>query len=227
MALKMTVVVLSRIAVAVAILALSAACATAEKGIGDSTRLTYPRIGPLPESDWTAEQRQVIPRYRLTNGKFPNILTTLANHPKLFEKFQDFNNYVALETSLPPRDRELLILRTGWLCRSDFELGWHVLRGRAAGLTDQELARIAQGSNADGWNALDATLLRAADELFYNTFIGDETWHALAKHYDQRQMMDILFTVGEYNMLAMFLNSAGIQLDEGVPHYPSAGSREK
>jgi alkylhydroperoxidase family enzyme len=209
-----------RVATAVFALVLAAGCAAIGKGAGDDTHLASPRIGPLPEAEWSADQSRRISRYRLPNGNFPNILTTLANHPTLFEKFQDFNNYVALETSLPARDRELLILRIAWLCRSDFELRWHVLRGHAVGLVDEEIKRVAEGPNAAGWNDFEATLLRAVDELFRDTMVGEETWNALAKRYDKRQMMDLLFTVGQYNMLAMFLNSAGVQLDEGVPRFP-------
>ena len=121
------------------------------------------------------------------------------------------------ETStLVPRERELLILRIGWLCQAEYEWGQHVIFGREAGLTDAEIARIKAGPDADGWDPFDATLLRAADELHADAFISNETWAALSERYTTRQLMDVVFTVGQYNMVSMALNSFGVQLDNGV-----------
>ncbi|HQR19296.1 MAG TPA: carboxymuconolactone decarboxylase family protein [Burkholderiaceae bacterium] len=204
-----------------AVLVLAAGCAsTPVPATAEHARLTEPRIRPLPESQWTAEQRAELDRYRMPNGQYPNLLTTLANHPRLWTSFTDFSNYIASGSTLPPRDRELLILRTAWLNQSDFELGWHVLRGRSAGLTDEDFRRIKEGPLASGWVPFDAALIRAADELHADAFIGDATWAILAERYDRRQLMDVTFTVGQYNLLAMFLNSAGVQLDVGVPRFP-------
>jgi alkylhydroperoxidase family enzyme len=197
-------------------------CATTDKGLADRPRLTEPRIKPLPESEWSAAQRAVILRardaYKLPARRFPNILTTLANHPQYFERYFP---YVAREVTLPARDREILIVRTGWLCRSEFELAWHTLIGRAAGVTDDDLLRIADGPNAAGSNPFEAVLVRAADELFYDTFITEATWNALARRYNQQQLMDVVFVVGLYNSIAMFLNTFGVQVDEGVPSFPN------
>lgn len=156
----------------------------------------------------------------MPNGQFPNLLTTLANHPRLSDSFSDFSNYIASGSTLPARDRELLILRTGWLCQSPFELGWHVLRARSTGLSDEEINRVAAGPQAPGWLPFEATLLRAVDELHADAFISVVTWDALAEKYDSRQMMDLMFTVGQYDLLAMFLNIAGVQLDAGIPRFP-------
>ena len=121
------------------------------------------------------------------------------------------------ETStLVPRERELLILRIGWLCQAEYEWGQHVVFGREAGLTDEEIARIKEGPDADGWDPFDATLLRAADELHADAFISDDTWAALSERYTTQQLMDVVFTVGQYNMVSMALNSFGVQLDNGV-----------
>ncbi len=85
--------------------------------------------------------------------------------------------------------------------------------GREAGLTDEEIARIKEGPDTDGWDPFDATLLRAADELHADAFISDETWTALSERYTTQQLMDVVFTVGQYNMVSMALNSFGVQLD--------------
>jgi alkylhydroperoxidase family enzyme len=119
-------------------------------------------------------------------------------------------------STLVPRERELLILRIGWLCQAEYEWGQHVRFGREAGLTNEEIARIKEGPDAPGWAPFDATLLRAADELHAEAFISDATWAALSERYHTQQLMDVVFTVGQYNMVSMALNTFGVQLDKGV-----------
>ena len=97
------------------------------------------------------------------------------------------------ETStLAPRERELLILRIGWLCQAEYEWGQHVIFGKGAGLTDEEIARIKEGPDAKGWSPFDAALLRAADELHADAFISDATWAALSERYSTQQLMDVV-----------------------------------
>jgi alkylhydroperoxidase family enzyme len=117
---------------------------------------------------------------------------------------------------LPPRERELLILRTGWLCQAEYEWGQHVIFAKAAGLTDAEIARIKEGPDAAGWEPFDATLLRAADELHAEAFISNATWAALSERYSPEQLMDVVFAVGQYTLVSMALNTFGVQLDKGV-----------
>ncbi|MET0153646.1 MAG: carboxymuconolactone decarboxylase family protein [Candidatus Binatia bacterium] len=181
-------------------------------------RLNKPRIEPLPEVDWDAEIREAVEPARggVGLGKVPNILATIARHPKLLKRWNVFGNHVLFKSTLPPREREILILRIGWLCRSGYEWGQHVRIGRRAGLEDDDFARIRQGPDAAGWDPFEATLVRAADELHADAFVSDATWAALAARYDTRQLIDVLFTVGQYNLVSMVLNSLGVQLDEGV-----------
>jgi alkylhydroperoxidase family enzyme len=205
-------------ALAAMVVALSAAgCATVEQTRGDQEGLTESRIKPVAESAWTAEQRKVLGNYRLPDGRYPNILVTLANHPSLFDNYLAF---VTRESTLPARDREILILRVGWLRRAEFVLGWHTLYARKAGLTDEEIARVAKGPLAPGWDAFDAALMAAADELVGSAFITDATWGALAARYNDRQLLDLVFMVGQYDMISMYLKSVGVPLDASVPHYP-------
>ncbi|MCX5919277.1 MAG: carboxymuconolactone decarboxylase family protein [Deltaproteobacteria bacterium] len=200
-------------------------CATINKGGVERVRLKEARIKPLTESEWTAEQQRILNRYKMPDGRFPNILTTLANHPKFFEKYMGIATYFTGESTLPPREREILILRIGWLCRAEFEFGWHTLYGKSAGLTDEEIKRITDGPKAAGWDPFDVTLLLAVDELYYDAFITDATWNALAKRYNQQQLMDVVVTVGQYNLVSMFLNSFGLQLDDGVPGFPKRNGK--
>jgi 4-carboxymuconolactone decarboxylase len=119
-------------------------------------------------------------------------------------------------STLPPREREILILRIGWLCQAEYEWGQHVIFGKAAGLTDAEIARIKEGPDAAGWAPFDATLLRATDELHKDACISDVTWAALSERYTPAQCMDVVFAVGQYNLVSMALNTFGVQLDKGV-----------
>jgi 4-carboxymuconolactone decarboxylase len=181
-------------------------------------RLAKPRIEPVPESEWTDEVRETVApaRDKVGRGRVPNILATIARHPKLLKRWNVFGSHVLFKSTLPARDREILILRIGWLCRSGYEWGQHVIIGRRAGLTDRDIERVREGPDAPGWDPFEAALVRATDELHRDAFVSDETWALLASRYDTRQLMDVVFTVGQYNLVSMALNSFGVQLDEGV-----------
>lgn len=182
-------------------------------------KLSKPRITPMAESEWSEEQRKVLaPVYE--TGPTYNVLGTLARHWEATEKFMVWAYHIMGDTSrLEPREREILILRIGWLCDAEYEWGQHVIFGREAGLTEEEIARIKEGPDAEGWSAFDATLLRAVDELKKDSIVSDATWTELSERYDQQQLMDVVFTVGQYNMVSMALNSFGVQLDDGVSGY--------
>ena len=185
------------------------------------TALSKPRIDPLKESEWTKEIREAMMSVPLgKGGQIPNIFATLSRHVKLLKCMLASGRHVMVESTLPPRDRELLILRVGWLCRSEYEWGQHVIRGRKAGLTDDEIQRVTKGPGAVEWDPFDAALLHAADELHSDAFIGDKTWKTLSKRYETCQLMDLIFTVGQYNTVSMVLNSLGVQLDEELEGFP-------
>jgi alkylhydroperoxidase family enzyme len=184
-------------------------------------RVSEPRILPLEERDWSAEQRELLaPMIR--NGKVYNIFKTLVRYPKLLKRWLPFGNHLLFKSSLPPRDREIAILRTAALCRAPYEWGQHVRIGLREGLSEAEIQRVADGPEAPGWSAGDRTLLRAVDELLADTCLGDASWAALSARYETAQVMDLVFTVGAYAMLAMALNSFGVRLDEGIA--PAAGA---
>ncbi len=194
-------------------------CASLKEGGQERVRLKEPRIKPLAESEWTEEQRKILTPLK-RDGRNLNIFATIARHPKMMQGWLPFIFYVLRESTLPPRDREILILRISWLCRSEYQFGQHTLLGKSAGLTSEEISRITEGPNAPGWDPFEATLLRAAEELHSDAFITEATWDALAKRYDEKQLMDLIMTVGQYNMVSMVLNTLGVQLDEGVPGFP-------
>lgn len=151
------------------------------------------------------------------DGSPLNIFGTLGNHPDLLRRWLVFAAHVLSKNTLSARDRELLILRTGWNCRSRYEFGQHVLIARECGISDAEIDRVSVGPDADGWDESDRLLLEAADELHHHSSLSDRTWSALAARYDTEQILDLIATVGNYHMVAMFLNSARVRLDAGVP----------
>lgn len=186
-----------------------------------SPTLDHPRILPVEKEDWTDEQRDYLEPYE-KSGRLYNVFKTAARHPDLARAFDAFalSHINGASNTLPVRDRELVILRIGWLCGSEYEWAQHSRIARSIGLTDGELVRITQGPDAPGWTPFEATLLQAVDELHNESFISDPTWQALSEKYETRQMMDLVFTVGTYNLVSMALNSWGVQLDEGLEGFP-------
>jgi 4-carboxymuconolactone decarboxylase len=179
-----------------------------------ASRLAAPRVPPLTPEAMTPEQRQLVaPQTR--DGRLPNLYATLVVHTRFYEPRLRFGTYLQRDSHLPPRTRELLILRTAWNARSEYEWAHHVGFAREAGFSDAEIARVAQGPPAAGWSEEQGALLRAADELRRETFIADSTWNTLSKYYDTPSLLEIIYTVGGYAMTAMAINSLGIQLEAG------------
>jgi alkylhydroperoxidase family enzyme len=176
--------------------------------------LGQPRVEPLQESELNDETRELLEPLR-RDGQVYNIFATLARHPQLLKRWLVFGGHVLGKSTLPAREREIAILRMGWLCRAEYEWGHHVAIGKQVGLSDDDIKRIAEGPDAAGLVPFEATLLRAVDELHANTFIGDSTWKALAERYSTEQLLDLLFAAGQYKLVSMVLNSVGVQLEEG------------
>jgi alkylhydroperoxidase family enzyme len=183
-------------------------------------RLKEPRLSPLPESEWTEEQERVLAPFKADDGSVLNVLTTMGRHPAMLGSYTKFILHVASGSTLPPRDREILMLRIGWLCQSEYEFGQHSRFGKEAGLTDEEIIRITKGPDAPGWDKFDAALIRAVDELYHTDIISDATWESLSVRFNEKQLIDVIITVGQYNMVSWALNSLGVQLEEGVPGFP-------
>ena len=181
---------------------------------------TEPRIRPLTGAALDNAAAQ-LPRIKVAgsvaNGR-SNIFTTLVRHPDLFRTWTPLLEAL-LNGKLPGRDREILILRTGWNCASEYEWGQHVVVGRRTGLTDEEIERVRDGAGALGWTDADALLLRAADELHAEARLSERTWGELAHRYDEQQLIEIVMVVGHYHMVAMALNSLQVELDSGIPGF--------
>ena len=181
-------------------------------------RLSKPRLMPLEASEWQGEQVELMAKFEQGVGQV-NVMRTMVRHPKLVKRWLPFTNHILYKSTLSPRDREIVILRVARVTGCEYEWGQHVLIARAEGLSDDEIARVGEGADADGWSAHEQALIRAVDELNADCFIADATWAELARSYDERQLMDLMMTVGNYRALAGVLNSTGVQLDDGVPGF--------
>jgi 4-carboxymuconolactone decarboxylase len=199
-------------------------CATVGNGEQERKRLAEPRLKPLAESEWTAEQRQILNNMRV-GGKVFNIFATSVRNPQLTKVWEVFGMYLVKGSSLPPRDRELLILRMGWLCRSEYEFGQHTMVAKMVGLKPEEISRIVDGPDAPGWTPFERAILRATDELHADAFITDATYNELAKQYDEKQLIDFVMTAGQYVTVSMFLNTFGVPMDQGLPGFPKAAQK--
>ena len=180
--------------------------------------LSSPRIDRVEKPYTAAEAAILSPRER--NGEVLGVWSTCANAPSLCNAWLEFTDYLLRESSLPIRDRELLILRIGYLNQGAYE--WAAHRGLAlsVGISEDELKDITIGSSADSWSEWDSALLKAAEELHEAALVSEETWATLSRQYDKRQMMEVIFTVGQYNLVAMYLNSLGVQFEEDWIGFP-------
>jgi AhpD family alkylhydroperoxidase len=164
------------------------------------------RITPLPYAEWDTEALSVLAPGR----KLPpnNVLGLLARHPELARAFLTFNAHLLTASTLPTRIRELAILRIAWRRRCRYEWAQHVRIARRAGVTDEEIAEVRVGAATP--------INRAVDELDEDSCLSDETYQALADELDDRQLMDLVFTIGTYGLLAMAFNTFGVELEPGL-----------
>ena len=186
------------------------------------------RITPLPPGEWPDEMRAALAAIRPPNPRHPlpsrepgrpkglNVLGMLARYPALAQAFNTFNGHILFATALSPRQRELLVLRVAAVRQAIYEWKQHVVLAADAGITPEEVTRVEEGPDAAGWSPLDAAMLRAVDELVRDAMVSDATWEVLAGELDVEQLMDLVFTVGAYDALAMAFRSFAIPLDDDL-----------
>jgi 4-carboxymuconolactone decarboxylase len=166
-------------------------------------------------SQLSGEDADTAVKHRV-NGHDLNLFKVLMHHPALVRRWTVFAGHVLRKQTLPARERELLILRIGWLNQAEYEWAQHVEIAKREGITEAEIERVKVGPTG-GWAADDAALLQAVDDLYENSVVADATWAALAKKYSTEQMMDLVFTIGQYNLVSWALNSFGVPLDDFLP----------
>jgi len=170
------------------------------------------RLAPLPADQWDDAVdhalAQTLPAERRNPAGAGNALATLVRHPKLTRAFLRFNGYLLYGSTLPPRLRELAILRVAHRRGCQYEWVHHVELAKRAGLTDDEITAVRSGEPVDEF---DRAVLDAVDELEEKSQLSDATWAALSQSLDERQRMDLVFTVGCYGLLAMAFNTFGVE----------------
>ena len=169
------------------------------------------RVAPLPADLWDEavdKALRLMPEERRNPSAAGNAISTFVNHPDLTRSYLTFSFYLLTRSTLAPRLRELAVLRIAHLTSCAYEWDEHLVIGKNAGLSEDDIAALQEGEAADDF---DRTVLAAVDELVDQTRISDDTWAALGEELDKRQLMDFVFTVGGYHMLAMALNTFGVE----------------
>jgi alkylhydroperoxidase family enzyme len=169
-----------------------------------------PRIAALPAG---GDQRQL------------NIFRTLARNKPLYKGFLALGSHLLGGSGLPAREREIVILRTGFRAGSEYEFGQHTRIGRDVGLSDEEIARLAQAGEG-AWSDDDAALVAMVDELCADDVVSDATWQRLSARWNEEQLLELLVLAGYYRLVSGLLNSAGVALEPETPGWPDgAGLR--
>ena len=176
------------------------------------------RILPITEPD--DDLAEILAGTLVRDGKPLNIFGVLGHHPDLLKRFNRFAGWMLNRGVVPLREKEIVILRIGWNARSVYEFGQHTLLGRQRGLTDREIWALTQPPESHPWNDDDRDLIALADELAERDCVGDATWQRLAARWDEDALIELLVLAGVYRLVSGFLNSTGVQLDEGVPSWP-------
>lgn len=178
-------------------------------------RLSKARVAPLSDAE-IGEEHKAMMGERFQKGSVLNIFRTLLKAPKAYKAFMWWGGYIlSKHNDLPPREREIIILRTGFNWKSGYEWAQHVRIGKDCGITEDEIERIKAGPDAPGWTAVESAMLRAVDDLTSDGFVSDASWAALGE-LTEKQRMDLVMTVGQYTQVSMMLNSYGVQLDDDL-----------
>lgn len=206
------------IAGVVAVAAVSA-LAQRQSRPGDTppARLKAPRLAPVAEAQLSDAQRQAAAKY----GRTDNGFRTLLNLPQAVDGATPMTAYLTSDSTLVPRHRAILILRTAWLTQNDPLWGAYSAQAIKWGLTSQEIHRIAEGPLAQMWPPSERVLMRLADELFRNSAVTDQTWQELSGSYDVLHLVDAVETVNHFVFLSLLYNAFGVQADAGAAHLPA------
>ncbi len=181
-----------------------------------------PRILPLAEHELSEEAMDYCRRLRVSlgipeDGVIPLVTATMLRHPDLNDAQTQMGIMLAGRGRISPRERELAVLRVGWVTGSPFEWSEHVVIARRFAITAEEIARVIEGGAAPGWTRHEAALLTAVDECLSRFMISDETWAVLAESWDEQQLMEFPVLVGVYAATAMQQNSLRVSTEGGKP----------
>lgn len=197
-------------------------------GVGSvgPTHSARQRIQGIGPDDWTDEieslqqilSRHPIASWRAKGGRASAgaVFSVLVRHPSLYRAWATFTTELRLVQKLPTRDRELLVLRTGWRCQAPYEWGQHVRMALQTGFTHEEIERVIIGSEAADWDEFERAVLRSADELHDTGTICDATWSVLTSRYSEDQLIELPMVVGWYHLIAYVHNALQIPTEPDV-----------
>lgn len=180
-----------------------------------------PRLAPLEPGELGREAAESARALRKAasapaSDEVTELTATLLRHPALYQRHTELA-FQLYGGALTPRDRELIILRVGWLCKAPYEWGEHVTIGKRVGLTAEEIERVTRGSAAPGWDEHDRAILSAVEQLSENAMISDHTWAVLERGLDEKQLIELPVLVGQYQGLAYLQNALRLRLIAGNP----------
>lgn len=174
------------------------------------------RLTPLPADEWDERARDalasLIPTERANPVGAGNVLSTMVRHPGLTAAYLPFNAYLLTRSTLSPRVREVALLRVVHRSNCGYLWSHHIPIALRAGLTDSEIEDVRCGRCADH---ADQAVIRAVDDLTGDSTISQPTWKLLGDLFTEQQCMDLTFTIGGYLLLALAVNTFGIQEERG------------
>jgi alkylhydroperoxidase family enzyme len=180
-----------------------------------------PRVPPIPRDQVDPRSEAEFKRIESLGGYVPNMHLTFGANPELYAAWLPFAVYIMPNSSLRPRHRQLLILGTSFAWRAAYPWSHHAqISQTLKALTAAEVARVADGPGHQAWSDTEAALLRACIETRNDGRISEETWRALAETFAQNELIDIVFTIGQYTLIATALNSLEVELDPGFDPPP-------
>lgn len=172
-----------------------------------------PRLKPQSYNDLSVEQKKIL-KTITPNEKIPNLFMTLIRNPEMLNALNGIGLYTMKGSTLSPKDRELLILRVAWLTKSNYEFVHHKRIALKLGLSLDEIAKTQTDINFSKWDGPNKYLIKAVDELMLNSTLSDTTWNNLANRFSEKQLLDLIVTVGQYSTVAMLLNTLNVQLED-------------
>jgi alkylhydroperoxidase family enzyme len=176
-----------------------------------------PRLEPIPA---VAEKAREAMKNQPINAV--NVAATMAHNRTMSRAIGKFAQTVLFEGELPRRQVELAVLRMGWNCQAVYEFGQHTLFGRDAGLSDDEIYLTTRPVAEGPWSDSDRVILQLVDDLYTDDCVSDATWAAATSQFNTADIIHLIAAAGCYRVVSGFLNSAGVQLDDGVPGWPTA-----
>ena len=176
-----------------------------------------PRIAPAEppyEPQIAAALERIMPP-----GVPPLVLfRTMARSPRVFAKL--FAGGLLDKGPLSLRQREIVIDRTTARLGCEYEWGVHIaLFADRAGFTAEHVAATVADDGAC-WTPDEQALISVVDDLVDDRTIGDETWAALAAHFDETQILEAVALVGYYHTISFLCRGLDLPLENYAARFP-------